>query len=49
MWPVGWEALEQWGDDVVRGERAVWEAAVCWDPSGTDQFALRRLAEVRAI
>src|SRR5579862_9694682 len=18
MWPVGWEALEQWGDDVVR-------------------------------
>src|ERR1700678_2448191 len=20
MWLVGWEALEQWGDDVVRGE-----------------------------
>ena len=20
MWPVGWEALEQWGDDVVRSE-----------------------------
>ena len=20
MWPVGWEALEQWGDDVVRIE-----------------------------
>ena len=20
MWPVGWEALEQWGDDVVRVE-----------------------------
>ena len=20
MWPVGWEALDQWGDDVVRGE-----------------------------
>jgi hypothetical protein len=18
MWPVGWEALEQWGDDVAR-------------------------------
>jgi hypothetical protein len=20
MWPVGWEALEQWGDDVARIE-----------------------------
>jgi hypothetical protein len=126
MLPVGWEALEQWGDDVVRGEpltggagvngvrsvrvnghlavgrlgqrsdadlawetdllrhlhregmavpvpipttdgrhfadglgndaydiaaqaSAAWAAAVCWDPSGTDQFAVRRLAEVRAI
>jgi hypothetical protein len=25
------------------------EAAVCWDPSGTGQFAVKRLAEVRAI
>jgi hypothetical protein len=22
---------------------------VCWDPGGTDQFAVKRLAEVRAI
>ena len=29
--------------------RAAWEAAVCWDPSGTDQFAVRRLADVRAF
>lgn len=29
--------------------RAAWETAVCWDPSGSDQFASRRLAEVRAV
>jgi hypothetical protein len=29
--------------------RAAWEAAVCRDPSGTGQFAVRRLAEVRAV
>ena len=26
-----------------------WEAAVCWDPSGTDEFAVKRLADVRAV
>jgi Ser/Thr protein kinase RdoA (MazF antagonist) len=35
--------------DVAAQARAAWEAAVCWDPSGTDQFAVQRLAEVRAI
>jgi hypothetical protein len=35
--------------DVAAQARAAWEAAVCWDPSGTDQYAVRRLAEVRAI
>ena len=29
--------------------RAAWEAAVCWDPTGTDPFAERRLAEVRVV
>ena len=29
--------------------RAAWEAAGCWDPTGTDPFAERRLAEVRAV
>ena len=29
--------------------RAAWEAAVCRDPSGTGQFAVKRLAEVRAV
>ena len=28
MWPVGWEALDQWGDDVVRGERLTGGAGV---------------------
>ena len=32
-----------------RASAAAWEAAVCWDPSGTDQFAVKRLAEVRAV
>src|SRR5215212_9026187 len=35
--------------DVAAQARAAWEAAVCWDPSGRDQFAVKRLAEVRAI
>jgi Ser/Thr protein kinase RdoA (MazF antagonist) len=35
--------------DVAAQARAAWEAAVCWDPSGTDQFAVERLAEVRAV
>ena len=35
--------------DIAAQARAAWEAAVCWDPSGTDQFAVKRLAEVRAV
>ena len=35
--------------DVAAQARAAWEAAVCWDPTGTDQFAVRRLAQVRVI
>ncbi|RZQ62373.1 phosphotransferase enzyme family protein [Amycolatopsis suaedae] len=35
--------------DVAAQARAAWEAAVCWDPTGTDPFAAQRLAEVRAI
>jgi Ser/Thr protein kinase RdoA (MazF antagonist) len=34
--------------DVAAQARAAWDAAVCWDPTGVDDFALRRLAEVRA-
>ena len=35
--------------DIAEQARAAWEAAVCWDPTGTDQFAVKRLAEVRAV
>jgi hypothetical protein len=35
--------------DIAAQASAASEAAVCWDPSGTDQFAVKRLAEVRAI
>jgi hypothetical protein len=35
--------------DIAAQAQAAWAAAVCWDPSGTDQFAVQRLAEVRAV
>jgi Ser/Thr protein kinase RdoA (MazF antagonist) len=35
--------------DVAAQAWAAWEAAVCWDPSGADEFAVKRLAEVRAV
>ena len=35
--------------DIAAQASAAWEAAACWDPSGTDQFAINRLAEVRAV
>jgi hypothetical protein len=41
--------LEDGTHDVAAQARAAWEAAVCWDPSGTDDFAVKRLAEVRAV
>jgi len=33
--------------DIATQASAAWEAAVCWDPSGTDPYAVNRLAEVR--
>jgi Ser/Thr protein kinase RdoA (MazF antagonist) len=41
--------LDDDAHDIAAQARAAWEAAVCWDPSGADQFAVRRLAEVRAV
>jgi hypothetical protein len=35
--------------DIAAQARAAWQAAVCGDPSGTDQFAVKRLAEIQAI
>lgn len=35
--------------DVAAQASAAWAAAACWDPTGTDPFAARRLAEVRPL
>src|SRR6266516_2641603 len=44
-------ALIDWDESHVVAAQAwaAWETAVCWDPSGTDEFAVKRLAEVRAV
>jgi len=39
--------LDDDAHDVAAQAKAAWDAAVCWDPSGTDGFAVNRLAEVR--
>jgi len=41
--------LDEDAYDIAAQASAAWEAAVCWDPSGTDGFAVKRLAEVRAV
>src|SRR5215212_5644503 len=41
--------LDDGAYDLAAQARAAWEAAACWDPTGTDPFAANRLAEVRAI
>ena len=41
--------LDEVAYDIAAQASAAWEAAVCWDPSGTDGFAVKRLAEVRAV
>jgi Ser/Thr protein kinase RdoA (MazF antagonist) len=35
--------------DVAAQAQAAWEAAACWDPTGADPYAERRLAEVRPV
>ena len=41
--------LDEDTHDVAAQASAAWEAAVCWDPTGTDPSAEERLAEVRAV
>jgi Ser/Thr protein kinase RdoA (MazF antagonist) len=41
--------LDDGTHDVAAQAWAAWEAAVCWDPSGADEFAAKRLAHVRAV
>jgi Ser/Thr protein kinase RdoA (MazF antagonist) len=45
--PYNAAGLDDDAHDVAAQARAAWEAAVCWDPSGSDEFAVKRLAEVR--
>jgi hypothetical protein len=47
MWPVGWEALEQWGDDVVRSERLTGGAGVngVWSVRVNGHLAVGRLGQ----
>ena len=47
--PYNAAALDRDAHDIAAQASAAWEAAVCWDPSGTDKFAVKRLAEVRAV
>jgi Ser/Thr protein kinase RdoA (MazF antagonist) len=39
--------LDDGAYDVAAQARAAWEAAVCWDPGGTDPYGAQRLADVR--
>ena len=41
--------LDDDAHDIAAQASAAWAAAVCWDPSGTDEFAVTRLAEVRTV
>src|SRR4026209_404431 len=47
--PYNAAGLDHDTHDLAAQAYAAWEAAVCWDPSGTDDFAVKRLAEVRAV
>jgi len=41
--------LDEVAYDIAGQAAAAWDAAVCWDPTGVDDFALRRLAVVRPV
>jgi len=43
--PHNGAGLDEHGYDIASQASAAWEAAVCWD----DEYAVRRLAEVRAV
>src|ERR1700727_2260001 len=47
MWPVGWEALEQWGDDAVRAEPLTGGVGVnqVWSVRVNGQLAVGRLGQ----
>ena len=41
--------LDEPAYDIAAQASAAWEAAVCWDPTGIDDYAVKRLTEVRAV
>jgi Ser/Thr protein kinase RdoA (MazF antagonist) len=41
--------LDENAYDIAAQAQAAWTAAVCWDPTGVDQFAVKCLAEVRPV
>ena len=47
MWPVGWEALEQWGDDIVRSEPLTGGVGVneVWSVRVSGHLAVGRLGQ----
>src|ERR1700675_5209302 len=47
MWPVGWEALERWGEDVVRSERLTGGVGVneVWSVRVNGHLAVGRLGQ----
>jgi aminoglycoside phosphotransferase (APT) family kinase protein len=47
--PPNAAGLDEVALDIAAQASAAWEAAVCWDPTGADPFAAKRLAEVRAV
>jgi Ser/Thr protein kinase RdoA (MazF antagonist) len=47
--PYNAAGLDDDTHDAAAQAKAAWEAAVCWDPTETDEFAVRRLAEVRPV
>jgi len=47
--PYNAAGLDDGAHDIAAQASSAWEAAVCWDPSGVDDFAVKRLAEVRAV
>jgi hypothetical protein len=47
--PYNAAGLDEDAHDIAAQASAAWEAAVSWDPGGTDEYAVKRLAEVRAV
>jgi Ser/Thr protein kinase RdoA (MazF antagonist) len=41
--------LDENAYDIAAQAQAAWAAAVCWDPTGVDQFAVKCLAQVRPV